>query len=103
MSKLAKIIAVVALLIGGASAVAPTPAEAQRGWHGGGWHGGGWRGGGWRGGGWGLGRMGAWLRRWLRPGCSSRVRRISLLWRLLRRSVLLRRRSVLCGLLRRWS
>jgi hypothetical protein len=58
MSKLGKILAVVALLIGGAIAVAPTPAEAQRGWHGGGWHGGGWRGGGWRGGGWGWGGWG---------------------------------------------
>jgi len=47
MSKLIKIISIVAL----AAAVFSAPALARGGHHGGGWHGGG----GWRGGGWGLG------------------------------------------------
>ena len=55
MSKLVKMLAVVVLLAGAAIAVTPSPAEAQRGWHGGGWRGGGWRGGGWGWGGFGPG------------------------------------------------
>ena len=55
MSKLVKVLSVVALLAG---SVAITSVPAQAHWHGGGWHGGGYGGGwhgGWHGGGWGFG------------------------------------------------